>query len=220
MSIIVKISKLLRKGKDAGSTPQEAAAFLNKAQQLAAAHGINLTELPETAGTAASPLTHQTIKIRKGLAERLASAIVKTHFGVDCLTVTSKRRSHLYIIGMPSQVEISIYIYTCTVRLIRESWDLRENKRLRDRTSYLRGFACAISEKVPQIYPSTALVLCRHDYIATQIVNPLGNNLREIAPPKLKPLAKAATIAGYQAGQKAPLHQALRQPNQQGCLAI
>ena len=206
-SLTEKIKKLLRLGNCKGATAAEASMALAKAQQLAAEHGISLSEIGDTED-GQSGLTHITVPSQAGLPHKLASGIIKRHFGVDTLFDPTGDKATIHIIGTPSQAQLAEYVYVYLVRTIRKSWQSRENRRLKNRESFLRGFAHAISSQLPAVFPQTGLILsCKH-YIEDKLMSP-GEKLRTL-PLSKKSLTQAAFSEGLRAGRKTGIRNALR----------
>lgn len=208
--ITEKIRKLLNLGRDGAATPNEAALAMAKAQQLAAQHGISLTEIPAD-GDAGSWLTHITTKSRRDLANRLAQNLVQTHFGVRCCFQWNAVRSVIHIVGTRDQAEIATYVYIYLYRSLNRGWARRKNRRLRDRESFMSGFAYAISQQLPEVFPQTGLVLSTAHYIETQLIRP-GMTVRESPPPKDR-VSPAALLSGYRAGKSAGIRNAISAPS-------
>lgn len=204
--IIEKIKKLLRLGKDGAATPAEAAVALAKALKLAAEHGLKLEDIP--ADSDSGVLSHETVKSTAGPAQLLAAGIVKTHFGVDALFITGGSKL-IHFIGLPEQVALASYVYTYLVRTMCRAWRTRENKRLRDRNAFLRGFAAAMNRLMPYVFHRPGLILCAKRYVDEVIC--VGGNFtdrKSIAAPKAK--SDRAFSDGLAAGHKAGIRNALR----------
>lgn len=206
-SLIEKIKKLLRLGKDKGATAAEASSALAKAQQLAAEHGISLSEIGE-ADEETGVLTHISVPSLKGLPHRLASGLIKRHFGVDTLFDSTGAKAVMHIIGTPSQAQLAEYVYIYLVRALRQSWQQRENRRLKNREAFLRGFSHAISRQLPEVFPQTGLILSHQSYIEDRLLNP-GEKLTSL-PVSKKPLSEAAFSHGLRAGRQAGIRNAIR----------
>ena len=204
--IIDKIKKLLRLGKDQAASAAEAAAALAKAQELAAANGISLTEIPDDSEES-SALSHVTTPSQAGLPHKLASRLIKRHFGVDTLFDSTGRKAVIHIVGTPLQAQLATYVYTYLVRALRQSWKRRNNRRLRDRESYLRGFAAAISNQLPEVFPQTGLVLSTEHYIQSNLLAP-GERIVTL-PNSKKSLADASFHHGFMAGADAGIRNAM-----------
>lgn len=217
-SIIDKIRKILRLGNDHGATAEEACAALAKAQQLAAEYGISLTEIPDESDTA-SGLTHGSVPSLAGLPQKLAAHLVKRHFGVATLFDPLGARPLIHIIGAPVQIELATYVYVYLVRVIRQAWPRRHNKRLRDREAFLRGFAQAISKKLPQVFPQDGLVLSSDAYIADVLIGP-GARLVTTAAGSKKPMSDRAFHHGFMAGSETSIHNAITPPPTQLALGF
>lgn len=204
--IIERIKKLLRLGKDGAATPAEAAAALSKALKLAMEHGLKLEDIP--ADSDSGILTHETVESTAGPAQLLSAGIVKTHFGVDTLFITGGSRK-IHFIGLPEQVALAAYVYTYLQRTMCRAWRTRENKRLRDRNAFLRGFAAAMNRLMPEVFHRPGLILCSQKYVEDVIcVGPGWSKTTSLAPPKAK--SEAAFSHGLEAGRKAGIRNALR----------
>lgn len=212
-----RITKLLRLARCKGATAAEASTALEKAQRIAAEHHVSLNEIHDDDDRAGA-LTHSSKKVRKGLTTRLTAGIVQSHFGVQCITISRGAQAVMHIVGMPDQVEIATYIFVYVRRLLDSAWASRENKRLRDRDSYLLGFAWAISEKVPGVFRNEGLILSQDAYINRYLT---PENCVTVKAPQLKGrLSPSAVHAGFTAGHKANLHNALRNTEAQALLPI
>lgn len=206
--IIEKIKKLLRLGKDKAASAAEAAAALAKAQELAASAGVSLTEIPDDCDDAGH-LTHISTPSQAGLPHRLASRLVKRHFGVDTLFDSTGTKAVIHIVGTPLQAQLATYVYTYLVRTLRQSWQRRGNRRLRDRESYLRGFSAAISNKLPEVFPQDGLVVSTEHYIQQTLLGPGGKSVA-IGGKGKKSLSDASFHHGYLAGIDAGIRNAMR----------
>lgn len=205
-SIIEKIKKLLRLSKDGGATAAEAAAALAKALQIAADHGLELEDIPPDSDSGV--LTHETVKSTAGPAQVLAAGIVKQHFGVDTLFITGGEKQ-IHFIGLPEQVALAAYVYTYTVRTMCRAWRTRENKRLRDRNAFLRGFAAAMNRLMPEVFHRPGLILCAKKYVEEVIcVGPGYGKTTTIGAPKGK--SDRAFSDGVKAGRNAGIRNAIR----------
>lgn len=204
--IIEKIKKLLRLGKDGAATPAEAAAALAKALQLATENGIDLKDIP--ADSDRGILGHETLKSQAGPAHLLAAGIVKRHFGVDTLFITGGSKK-IHFIGLPEQVALASYVYTYLVRTMCRAWRTRENKRLRDRNAFLRGFASAMNHLMPAVFHRPGLILCAEKYIEEVIcAGGQYGKAKTLSAPKAK--SDTAYFHGLEAGRKAGIRNALR----------
>lgn len=208
--IIEKIRKILRLGNDHGATAAEAAAALAKAQALAAEYGISLTEIPAE-DDSASGLTHGSLESQAGLPHKLASQLVRRHFGVATLFDPLGARPLIHIVGTPVQIELATYVYVYLVRVIRQAWQRRDNKRLRDREAFLRGFASAISKQLPRVFPQDGLVLSTDAYINQVLIGP-GTKLVTTEATGKKPMSDLAFHHGFRAGNETRIHNAITPP--------
>lgn len=208
--IIDKIRKILRLGNDHGATAEEASSALAKAQQLAADYGISLTEIPDESDRT-SGLTHASVPSLAGLPHKLASQLVKQHFGVATLFDPLGARPLIHIVGTPNQIDLATYVYVYLVRVIRQAWQRRDNKRLRDREAYLRGFSKAISQKLPRVFPQDALVLSVEAYIDSVLIGP-GAKRVNLSTGSKKPMSDLAFHHGFRAGTDTAIHNAITPP--------
>lgn len=208
--IIDKIRKLLRLGKDGAATAAEAAAALAKAIQLAAEHGIDLSKIPDDTGLNGG-LGHVTQPSQAGLPHRLASSLVKRHFGVDALFDSSDRKAVIHFIGLPENCDLAIYCYVFLVRSMRIAWRKRENRRLRDRESFLRGYASAIDSLMPATFHRPGLVLSAQQYIEGVILaGRHGVKIKTVRASSKHKLSDAAYRNGYREGQRGGIRNAIR----------
>ncbi len=204
-----KIRKLLALAGN-NTSAAEAASALAKAQKLAADHGISLTEVGDgetTTGT--NGIEHRAIKTREALHERLAEILTKEHFGVQMIISTGGGRSLLYIVGNPGQVELASYVYVYLSRALASAWLHRTNRRLSDRKAFMMGFCAAISELLPSVFPQTGLVVSIQSYIDDVLIPP-GAVVKNAKPLGLKRISQTAAQAGYAAGEKAGIRNAIR----------
>jgi Protein of unknown function (DUF2786) len=203
--IIERIKKLLRLGKDNAATPAEAAAALAKALQLAAENGLNLEDIP--ADSDSGILSHETIKSQAGPAHKLASGIVRRHFGVATLFDSSAAGHTIHFIGLPDQTALASYVYQYLVRTMRSAWRTRANKRLRDRDSFLSGFASAINSLMPAAFHRPGLILCAETYIKEVIIGDSRAKISTLKGPQAK--SDKAFSHGHRAGLKAGIRNAI-----------
>lgn len=204
---IEKIKKLLRLSKNGSATAAEAAAALAKALQLAAAHGIRIDDV--SLDDDSQVLTHDTIPSQAGPAHRLASGIVKRHFGVGTLFDSRGGKPMIHFVGFPEQIQLASYVYTYLVRTMRAAWRNRSNKRLRDRDAFLRGFTAAINNLMPEAFHRPGLIVRADTYIKDIIVGDDPNvKMQTLAGPKAK--SDKAFIHGHAAGSKAGIRNAIR----------
>jgi hypothetical protein len=207
-----KIRKLLALGRNGAASPNEAATAMAKAQRLTAEHGISLTEIPAD-DSPGSWLTHISVPSLKGLPQRLASRLIKRHFGVDTLFDSTVKPSVIHIVGTRDQAEIASYVYVYLVRTVRRSWVTRKNRRIRDRESFLPGFVHSISQMLPEVFPQTGLVLSAQHYIETTLLRP-GEQTIFLKPSKNR-LADKAFLQGLIDGRKAGIRNAIAAPSAQ-----
>ncbi|GAA5482095.1 DUF7168 domain-containing protein [Haloferula sargassicola] len=206
--IIDRIKKLLRLGRCHAATPAEAANALAKALKLAAEHGIDLSQLP-TDDPERGGVTHVTEPSQAGLPHRLASRLVKRHFGVSTVFEKGGPKPVIHFVGVESQCQLAVYCYVFLVRTMRAAWRHRTNRRLRDRESFLHGFATAIDRAMPPVFHQPGLTISHDAYIVDVIVGK-GGSLKEIGRKTPRKLSEAATREGYRAGRKTSIHNALR----------
>ena len=204
--IIEKIKKLLRLGKDGAATPAEAAAALAKALKLAAEHGLKLEDIP--ADSDSGILSHETVNSTAGPAQILASGIVQRHFGVHTIFITGGIKE-IHFVGLPEQVALASYVYTYLVRTMCRAWRIRPNKRLRDRSAFLRGFSAAMNGLMPGVFHRPGLIICAQKYVEEVICAGGGySKTKSIAAPRGK--SDRAFSSGWEAGHKAGIRNALR----------
>lgn len=206
--ILDKIRKLLRLANCKGATPEEAATALRKAMEMAASNGISLDQVETVERAAAAGMTHTTEKSQCGIAQQLASAIVKRHFNVDTLFKIGRGRGVIHFIGLEEHCHLACYCYTFLVRQMNAAWRKRANRRLRDRKSFLRGYATAIDQLMPEVFHQPGLVLNTSAYIAA-VLNPSGAKIREVSRGDER-VSEAAAAAGWQAGKRGGIHNAIR----------
>lgn len=204
---IDKIKKLLRLSKNGAASAGEAATALAKALQLAAAHGVKIDDIALDDNESA--LSHETIPSQAGPAHRLASGIVKRHFGVGTLFDSRGGKPMIHFIGFPEQIQLASYCYTYLVRTMRAAWRNRANRRLRDRDAFLRGFAEAIHSLMPAAFHRPGLILRTDSYIKDIIVgNDPHARMEQLKGPKAN--SSKAWMNGHWAGSKAGIRNAIR----------
>lgn len=209
--IVEKIKKLLRLGNNKGASFAEAASALRKAQELAAEHGIDIGAIPIGAD-GVEGVTHVTESSQKGVPHRLASGIVRRHFGVDTLFDSTGSKPVIHFIGIETQCQIASYVYVYLVRTMRAAWRNRTNRRLRDRDSFLRGFAQAVESMIPEKFHQPGLVVSSKRYIEGVLLGP-DAKLKTIGGGKPAKISDAAFFQGYRDGKKAEIHNAVRGSN-------
>lgn len=207
--IVDKIRKLLRLGRDGAATPAEAAAAMAKAMRMAAEHGIDLSQMPpddpERGG-----MTHATEPSQAGLPHRLASQLVKRHFNVATLFDSTGRKPAIHFIGHEENCQLASYCYVYLVRSMRAAWRNRENRRLRNRDAFLRGYAAAIDSLMPETFHREGLILSADRYIETVILaGKAGVKIADMKPVKSS-LSDSAFRHGYRAGKAGGIRNAIR----------
>lgn len=208
--IVDKIRKLLRLGKDGAATPAEAALALAKAIKLAADHGIDFSAIPDDTGSNGG-ITHTTEPSQAGLPHRLASQLVKRHFSVSTLFDSSGKKPVIHFIGLPNNCDLAVYCYVFLVRSMRTAWRKRENRRLRDRDSFLRGYAAAIDSLMPATFHQPGLILSADKYIESVIfAGRTGIKIASIGGGGKKKISDASFYNGYRQGQKTGINNAIR----------
>lgn len=208
---IERIKKLLRLSKDGAATAAEAAAALAKALQLAAEAGVNVADIPVDNDSGC--LGHESIASQAGPAHRLASGLVKTHFGVETLFDSRGGKKQIHFIGLPEQIALASYVYTYLVRTMRTAWRKRTNKRLRDRDAFLKGFSIAINQLMPETFHRPGLILSAEKYIDNILIGTDPNVIRQsLKAPSAN--SDKALQHGYQAGHKAGIRNAIRGTSQ------
>jgi hypothetical protein len=207
--IIEKIKKLLRLGRDKGATPAEAAVALQKAQDLAAEHGVDLGALsPDQDGTGG--MSHATENSTKGPAQIHASQLVKRHFNVATLFDSTGPKRVIHFIGVETNCQIAAYVYIYVVRAANQAWRNRANKRLRDRRAFIIGFIAAIDRMMPEKFHQPGLVVVADRYIEGVILTgKTGIKITDVKGPK-KPLSDKAFRDGFIEGTGAGINNALR----------
>lgn len=210
--IIDKIKKLLRLGRNSGASAAEAATALQKAQQLAAEHGVDLDAIPVDQD-GYEGISHVTEKTRKGVAQRFAASIVKRHFSVETLFVTKGKWSVIHFVGAESNCQIAAYVYVYLTRAMNQAWRTRINRRLRDRESFIRGFAYAVDQIMPEKFHQPALIVVTERYIDGVILAGMNNVKDAPLKPFKKNLSDSALREGIAAGKKAGIHNAVRGTN-------
>jgi len=209
VNAIEKIKKLLRLGGNSAATPAEAALAMSKAIELAKAHGIDLYQIDLSEGGTLGGLTHQTEPSQKGLPQRLASMLVRRHFGVSTIFESGSRKSVIHFVGVESQCQLARYCYVYLVRTLRAAWRNRSNRRIRNRESFLRGFAEGISRLMPEVFHVPGLIVAHDDYITQIILGPTGK-LVTLGRKKPIKLADSAFGSGFREGRKSSIRNAIR----------
>ena len=184
-----------------------------KALKLAADHGIDLSKIP-TDDPERGWMTHTTEPSQKGPAHRLASWLVKRHFGVATLFDGTGRKPVIHFIGVESNCQLAQYCYVYLVRSMRAAWRKRDNKRLRDRDSFLQGFAYAIDSMMPEVFHREGLILSADNYIETVIL--AGRDGIRLTPIKEKDrkISDAAFRHGHCAGKTSGIRNAVNGTDQ------
>jgi hypothetical protein len=210
--ILDKIRKLLRLAKNDGASANEAATALRKAMELAEANGIDIQSVKLLDGETWN-LTHHSEKSLAGTAHRLAAGIVQSHFGVEALFQTGSGWKGVHFIGQEINCQLASYAYIYLVRSMSRAWTKRENKRLRDRVSFLRGYAYSIGRLMPAAFPNPGLILSAKAYIETVLLGGTpGLKMVETKQPK-KNLSQSALLAGLRAGKDAGIRNAIHGTN-------
>ena len=208
-SLIEKIKKLLRLAKDGAATPAEAANALAKAIAIAAENDVDLSKIPDDSSTGAG-MSHATEPSQAGVPHRLASRIVSRHFGVEAIFDSTGVKPVIHFVGLEENCHLAIYCYVYLVRSMRSAWRIRTNRRLRDRESFLRGYAGAIDRQMPAVFHRPGLVLSAKAYIEGVILaGKTGVTIKETKS-KPKKLNAASAIEGGIAGSNAEIRNALR----------
>ncbi|MEM1083266.1 MAG: DUF2786 domain-containing protein [Verrucomicrobiota bacterium] len=202
-----RIKKLLRLSRCSAATPAEAANAMAKAISLAAEHGIDLNKV-STEEDFAAALTHRTEPSQRGIPHRLASRLVRRHFGVDALFDKVEGKPVIHFVGLPENCDLAIYCYVFLVRTLRAAWRNRKNRRLRDRDAFLRGFAAVIDDKMPEVFHRPGLILSTERYMEEVLLGDGGSI--KLFGRRRKPLASTAALEGVIAAQDASIHNAIR----------
>lgn len=204
-----KIKKLLRLARDKSATPAEAAAAFAKAMEIAADAGIDLAKV--STDDNASSVTHRTTSALFGDAERLASNLIRKHFNVDALFSTQKQKRVIHFYGFPEACDLAIYVFVYLVRCAKSAWKHRANKRLKKRSSFIFGFFLGIEQQLPTKFHQPGLVPAFQAYRDEVLLQGSKIITRSIAP---KSSAIKSLTAGYMAGQKSKINNAIRGTNQ------
>ena len=210
--IVDRIKKLLRLGNNEAATMAEAAAALKKAQELAVEHGIDLGAIPADVDGPGG-MTHVSEPSQAGMPHRLASGIVKHHFGVDTLFDSTGAKPVSHFIGCETNCQIAVYVYIYLVRAMRAAWRNRTNRRLRDRDSFLRGFALGVETMIPEKFHQTGLVLCTKRYVEGVILAGKNAKITPIKTGGKKKLSDRSFFEGYRDGKITGIHNAVRGSN-------
>lgn len=208
--IIEKIKKLLRLGKDSKATPNEAAVAMAKAIKLAAENGIDLSSIP-TDDSGTGGMSHVTESSQQGPAHRLAAWLVKRHFSVATLFDSSGKKPVIHFIGIDTNCQLASYCYTYLVRSSRTAWRKRENRRLRDRDSFLKGYFAAIDSMMPEVFHRDGLILSTDNYVQTVIfAGRTGIIFKPMASAWKGGLSDSAFRHGVRSGNRDGIRNAIR----------
>jgi len=205
---IEKIKKLLRLARDKSASPAEAATAMSKALEMAATAGIDLSKVPTDAHS--SSLTHRTTKAPWGSAERHAAVLVCKHFSVQALFSEIDGRKVVHFYGRVDACDLAIYVFVYIVRCARTAWKNRANKRLKNRASFIYGFFLGIDELLPAKFHQPGLLPAFKAYRDEFLLR--GEKLVNKTITLKKAPVKALS-AGYHAGRKTSIHQAIRGNN-------
>jgi hypothetical protein len=136
--------------------------------KMASENGIDLSSIPMD-DTEHGGMTHVTESSQAGPAHKLASWLVKRHFSVATLFDSSGRKPVIHFIGIETNCQLASYCYTYLVRSSRAAWRNRQNRRLRDRQSFLKGYFAAIDSLMPEVFHRDGLILSSDNYVQTVI---------------------------------------------------
>lgn len=174
--LVAKIKAILAKTIDNGATEEEAAAALEKAQEIMAAHDISMTEIEALA------------EARAEGAEIFASGTIDFYgikkslgYGIEKYTKTKcwiSSRTGVTYCGLASDVELAAWLTQHLSQFVVER--LNAYRKLRSKngfgtsrmvaSSFVRGCCQRITEKLVElaklpVVTSTALVVCRNALI-------------------------------------------------------
>lgn len=205
-----KIKKLLRLGRCSAASPAEAAQAMAKAMALAAENGIDLSQVP-TDDPERGGMTHETEPSQAGPAHRLASRLVRAHFGVDTLFDSTGDKAVIHFIGLETSCQLARYCYVYLVRASRAAWRTRTNRRLRDRESFLRGYFAAIDALMPAAFHRSGLIVSSQPYINGVILaGKAGVKIGTIGSGKPQKISESAFFHGHRAGEAGGIRNAIR----------
>jgi hypothetical protein len=144
MQTVDKIRKLLELGNN-NSNPHESALALEKAQQLALEHGINLSQLP--ANPTSEGIDHTTLHAGKRLvvAHKYVAKILVSFFNVALLTSGGRLTGRkIYLVGKKTDVQTAVFVYNFLAEAMGNCWRnyYAENPSigLTHKDSYFMGF--------------------------------------------------------------------------------
>lgn len=209
--ILAKIAKLLRLAKS--SNPNEAAAALAKAMELAAEHRVALDSVSTDEAEEAKRTSHHETELFERLSydRKFAMMIVREFFRVEPVLVQGIREdrygfprvgTRITFVGAQCDLTIAIYVYDFLLQRFRYCWT-HHRGRLRSRPSFVEGMFQGICSRLDEARPqtareeSTALVLSFKKYI--------GDNFGPTQPTKVDlpdTDASAARVAGFGHGRR------------------
>lgn len=229
--IIEKIKKLLRLSRS--SNPHEAQLALQRALELARAHGIAVDGLNPEEQAKEKTITHQDSDHAQRMSydARYAATICTRFFRVHAVERAKlvlfdgwpTRVIYLMFVGTASDVEIALYVYNFLKHHFGYCWR-KFRGRLRNRQAYVYGMMCGLYSKLEQAEPEPAptevkgneLALdARKNYIAAIVGE---TTKRDINPPDSD--AHSARWAGFVQGQKTNILNPLKEGERTVTLAL
>ena len=98
---------------------------------------------------------------------------------------------------------------------MRSAWRKRENRRLRDRESFLRGYVSAINSLMPATFHRPGLVLSAQQYIEGVILaGRHGVKIKTVGATSKKKISDSAYFSGYREGERGGIRNAIRGTDQ------
>lgn len=207
MTSLEKIKKLLRLAQS--GNPHEAELAMAHALRIAAREGIDLAGVDPDSDR--WDVTHKVGRQWRRIPKEAeyASLIVGAFFNVKTFSVDGVTERYHALVGLRSDVEIALYVYSFLLSHFRRSWNRRKNRRLRNRNAYLYGMYVGLWSKLSEQRPpagTRSIVPIFDRYIA--------DNWGRLTTSKVKPVKKSAGAAirnGFGAGRNTEINPAIRE---------
>lgn len=203
--VISKVQKLLRKAKS--DNPNEAQVFLQKAQQLMAKHGIQVTESDEEK----EAVVDEEIKSKtKGVSHHAGSIAVTLAKHFRCKVISRCKYDGskvLCFIGRTSEVQILKEVYDYTMRVYESCFQsyLKERKAkgsiansrsesIRLKNDYLMGFVYGIERALEANEREYALIVCLPNSVSEYV------ETLKLSKPSPSPIASRGDVSAMARG--------------------
>ena len=150
-AITDKLRKLLRMQR--GGTVDEIATALRLAQDLAAKHGIDLSQVdPNVEPSADAKVGHERDILGSRMAQesKFAASICVGYFNVEVILsqVRYPRIILINFVGTSTDIAVAKYVFGFLRSHFRACWKNRTNRRLRDRDAFLYGMYLGVCSKL------------------------------------------------------------------------